>query len=145
MNDDFAIYQLNAQSADRLDERRDAATRAHGGICVAVAAGAAGTFAEWPIVSAVLCIALIIIALSWIAVLDALTAKLIAKNSLLANMEAEGKVPGKFLLRERKCWEEIGKRPLQAVVKKAPTAFVWLGAIGFIGNVAFFIWPLVGR
>ena len=132
MEDDLAMYQLNAQSADKLDERRDATTRSHGGMCVVVAVGAAGTFGTIPLVSEVLCLFLVIIALSWNATLDSLTAKLTAKSSLLAKMEAEGKVPGNFLIRERECWEEIGKRPLQVAARKAPTAFIWLGAAGFI-------------
>lgn len=145
MDNDLVIYQLNAQSADKLDERRDATTRSHGGMCVVVATGAAGTFGQFPLVSAVLSLFLVIIALSWSATLDSLTAKLTAKSSLLANMEADGKVPGNFLLRERECWEEIGKRPLHAAAKKAPTAFICLGAAGFIATVASQICSLILR
>lgn len=142
MNNDIAIYQLNVQSADRLDERRDATTRSHGGMCLVVATGVAGTFDVLPVVSIVLSVALVTIALSWIGVLDSLTAKLIAKKSLLAKMEAEGKVPGNFLLRERESWEEIGKQPLQAALKRAPFIFIWLGVGCIISNVALQIWPL---
>ena len=54
MDHQLTSYQLNAQSADRLDERRDATTRAHGGLCIVVTTAAVGTLEHFPSVSAVL-------------------------------------------------------------------------------------------
>lgn len=146
MDDNLAIYQLNAQSADRLDERRDATTRSYGGICVAVAAAAIGTFQSNPVLSAFLWVLLVIIALSWLATIAALTAKITAKNSLLTEMERDGKVPARFLIRERECWERLDKPPLQNVLRNAPTAFVLLGGGGFLAVLlVYVVWPLLCR
>ena len=75
MGNHFDIYQLNAQSADKLDERRDATTRAHGGLCVVVATAAVGTLQHYPTISAVLWAFLAIVALGWLATLKSLTTK----------------------------------------------------------------------
>ena len=132
MDDDLAIYQLNAQSADKLDERRDATTRSHGGMCVATATAATGTFQSYPVVSAVLWAFLVVIALSWLASIVSLTAKLTAKNTLLTEMERAGKVPSRFLIQEREIWERFEGTPLKIVLRYAPAAFIVLGSGGFL-------------
>ena len=142
MADDLAIYQLNAQSADKLDERRDATIRSHGGMSGAVAAAATGTFEALPALSAALWIFLAVIALSWLATLASLTAKLAAKNCLLTKMERDGLVPGRFLIRERKRWKRLGKPPLQKALSRAPGGFLVLGVGGFLATIGRFVWSL---
>lgn len=132
MDDNLAIYQLNAQSTDKLDERRDATIRSHGSMCVAIATAATGTFQSYPVVSAVLWVFLVAIALSWLASIVSLTAKLTAKNSLLIEMERDGRVPARFLIQERKRWERLDRTPLQISLRYAPAAFILLGSGGFL-------------
>ena len=136
MSDQLAIYQLNAQSADKLDERRDATTRAHGGLCIVVTTAAVGTLDPYPTVAAVLWAFLIVIALGWLATLNSLTAKLSAKNKLLTGMEEDGLIPFEFLTEERKKWESLDTKPLQRALKCAPIAFVVLGAGALLGTLA---------
>lgn len=93
MDENLSVYQLNVQSADKLDERRDAAVRAYGGICVAIATAATGLLKAFPVVSAVLWAFLVVVALAWLATLTSLTAKLSAKSDLLAEMEQNQQVP----------------------------------------------------
>ena len=146
MNDNLAIYQLNAQSADKLDERRDATTRSYGGMCIAVATAATGTVQAYPVVSSVLWAFLVVIALSWLATIASVTAKLTAKNSLLIEMERNGKVPAGFLIQERERWERLEKTPLQNAVRKAPTAFVSLGGCGLLTVLlVYVVCPLLCR
>ena len=138
MSDQFAIYQLNAQSADKLDERRDATTRAHGGLCIVVATAAVGTFQDYPTIAAVLSGFLVVIALGWLATLNSLTAKLTAKNKLLTRMEKDGLVPLQFLTEEREKWESLKSKPLQRALKYAPIAFLVLGSAGFLSTLLAF-------
>ena len=146
MDDNLAIYQLNAQSADKLDERRDAATRSHGGMCVAVATAATGTFQAYPVASAILWAFLVIIALSWQATIASLTAKLTAKSSLLTEMERDGKVPARFLIQERERWERLDKPSLQNALRNAPMAFIFLGGGGFLTVLlVYVVCPLLCR
>lgn len=135
MSDQLAIYQLNAQSADRLDERRDATTRAHGGLCIVVATAAVGTLDPYPTVAAVLWAFLMVIALGWLATLKSLTAKLTAKNELLTSMEEDGVVAFEFLTKERRKWASLDTAPLQRALKCAPIAFLVLGAGAFLGTL----------
>ena len=137
MSDQLAIYQLNAQSADKLDERRDATTRAHGGLCIVVATAAVGAWWQhYPAISAVLWLFLVVVALGWLATLDSLTAKLTAKSKLLTRMEEDGLVPLQFLTEERKQWKSLKNKPLQRALKCAPIAFLVLGAGAFLGALA---------
>ncbi len=143
MSDYFAIYQLNAQSADKLDERRDATTSTHGSLCIAVATAAVGTLVPYPTVAAVLWAFLIVIALGWLATFKALTAKLTAKNKLLTSMEGDGLVPFAFLTEERKTWDSLKSKPLQSALKHAPIAFLVLGSAGFLSTLLAFAVPAV--
>lgn len=143
MDDYLAIYQLHVQSADRLDERRDATTRSHGSMCMIIASAAAGTFSLFPVVSVALCVFLVIVAVSWRTTLQSLTAKLTAKHALLVEMENKDKVPGRFLIREREYWERSGKQPLQKALDKAPIAFCCLGVIGFLAIMTYLICPFL--
>ena len=136
MSDHLSIYQLNAQSADKLDERRDATTRTHGGLCIVVATAAVGALDPYPTVAAVLSAFLIVIALGWLGTLKSLTAKLTAKNKLLTSMEEDWLVPFKFLTKERKKWESLESKPLQRALKCAPIAFLVLGAGALLGTFA---------
>ena len=104
MGDAVAIYQLHVQSADKLDERRDLSTRAYGGMSVVVTAAAAAGLDALPFLSVILWTLLCVVAVAWLATLDALTAKLKAKNLLLAQMEERGDVPITFLTQERQVW-----------------------------------------
>ncbi len=140
MSDDLTIYQINAQSADKLDERRDNATRSHGGLCVVITAAAVGAIQVTPLLSAVLSIFLVLTALSWLAVIDSLTAKLTAKNKLLTEMESDGKIAGTFLIRERKEWKQRETRPLQAALRLAPKAFALFGTLGFLLLVVYMLY-----
>ena len=143
MDDKLAIYQLNAQSADKLDERRDATTRAHGGLCTVAATAAVVTLQDYPAVAAVLWAFVVVIAIGWLATLDSLTAKLQAKNKLLTGMEDDGCVPFKFLTRERKQWETLKSQPLQFALKHAPRTFLVLGAGAFLSTLGIiFLAPL---
>lgn len=94
-------WRLCGESADKLDERRDATTRAHGGLCIVAAVG---TVDPYPTVAATLWAFVIVIALGWLATLKSLTTKLMAKNTLLTSMEADGLVPFAFLTTERTTW-----------------------------------------
>ena len=146
MDDHLAIYQLNAQSADKLDERRDSTTRSYGGMCVAVATLATGTFQDYPAVSAVLWAFLVVIALSWLSTVASLTTKLSTKNALLTEMERDGKVPARFLIRERERWDRLDKLPLQNALRNAPKTFIALGVGGFLTILlVHVVWPLVCR
>ena len=136
MSDQLAIYQLNVQSADKLDERRDATTRAHGGLCIVVATAAVAAWRLYPAIAAVLWLFLVVIALGWIATLNSLTAKLSAKSKLLTRMEEDGLVPLKFLTEERKQWKSLKNKPLQRALKYAPIAFLVLGTGAFLGTLA---------
>ncbi len=135
MNDQLAIYQLNVQSADKLDERRDATTRAHGGICIVVTTAAVSILGHSIHISAVLWGLLLIVAFGWLATLDSLTAKLTAKNRKLAEMERKQHVPTMFLRQERKEWKRLRSGRLQMALKRAPWAFVVFGAGGLIGTL----------
>ena len=132
MDDNLAICQLNAQSADKLDERRDATIRSHGGMCGTIDTAATGMFQSYPVVSAVLWVFLVMIALSWLASIASLTAKLTAKNSLLTEMESGVRVPARFLIQERERWERLDKTPLQIALHNAPAAFILLGSGGLL-------------
>lgn len=136
MDHQLAIYQLNVQSADKLDERRDATTRAYGGLCMVATTAAVGTLEDFPLVSAVLSAFLIVIALGWRATLDSLTAKLAAKNELLTKMEGQQDRPFRFLTQERKAWQALERQPLQKALKRAPHAFLILGTMGLLGALA---------
>ena len=141
MSDELAIYQLNAQSADKLDERRDATTRAHGGLCIVVTTAAVGTLQDYPTIAAVLWGFLVVIALGWLATLDSLTAKLTAKGTLLRCMEKDELVPLQFLTDERKKWKCLKSKPLRSALKCAPTAFLVLGVGGLLGTLLFAFGP----
>jgi len=133
MDQRLAIYKLNVQSADKLDERRDTTTRAHGGLAMVAATAAVGMLQELPLVSAVLFAFLIVIALGWRATLDSLTAKLAAKHELLTSMEGQQDFPFGFLTQERKSWQALDTQPLQKVQMHAPYAFLILGTVGLLG------------
>ena len=133
VDQDAEIYRMNAQSADRLDERRDSAARNHAAVNIALTGAAAGTLADYGVLSAVLAALIVVTGISWQATLDSLTAKLKAKNLILTGMEAEGKAYA-FLTKERESWEALGTRPLQKAMKLAPLAFIVIGAV--IGAIA---------
>ena len=140
MNDKLTIYQLNVQSADKLDERRDVSTRAYGVMCVAVTAASAGTVDVLPLLSAVLWALLCAVATAWLATLDSLTAKLTAKNRLLIEMEERCDVPLAFLTQERRSWEDLRALPLAQALQYAPWAFLVLGVGGLVGTLANVAW-----
>ena len=133
MHEDAEIHRVNAQSADKLDERRDSAARYHAAASIALTGAAAGTVAEYAVLSAVLAALIVVTGISWQATPDSLTAKLKAKNAVLVQMESEGKAYA-FLTKEREWWEALGTRPLQKAMKLAPLAFMAIGAV--IGIVA---------
>ena len=54
VDDKLAIYQLHVQSADKLDERRDASVRAFGALCVIPTTVAVDAVERFPLPSAVL-------------------------------------------------------------------------------------------
>ncbi len=130
MNDMIAIYQTHVQSADKLDERRDASVRSCGGMCVVLTAASVGTFAGLPWLSAALWILLAAVAIGWLAILDSLTAKLTAKNRLLAEMEQHKDMPIAFLTGEREKWDSLAKPPLVKALRRAPWAFIAFAAVG---------------
>ena len=140
MDDKLAIYQLHVQSADKLDERRDTSVRAYGGLCVVLTAAAAGTGAQFQLLSAVLWGLLMVVAFAWRATLQSLTAKLTTKNRLLTEMEDNHDIPGAFLTRERQHWEGLGKPALAEALQRAPWAFLLLGAGGILGTLAYVAW-----
>ena len=137
MSEQLAIYQLNAQPADKLDERRDATTRAHGGLCIVVATAAVAAWRLYPAIAAVLWLLLVVIALGWLA------------NPQFVDGEAN---------REKQALDPHGRRRTrpaavphgraQAVevpqeqaaparaLKCAPIAFLVLGAGAFLGMLA---------
>ena len=141
MDDKPAIYQLHVQSADKLDERRDASVRAYGGLCVVLTAAAAGTVGpQFQLLSAVLWGLLVVVAFAWLTTLQSLTAKLTTKNRLLTEMEENHDIPGGFLTRERQHWESLGKPALAKALQRAPWAFLLLGAGGVLGTLAHVAW-----
>lgn len=137
MDDNLSIYQLNVQSADKLDERRDITTRSYGGMCVVITTAATGAIQPFPIVSVILWAILIVVALAWMATLGSLTAKLSAKNLLLTHMEQNDLVPTRFLTDERRHWKGLHKTRLQTALRHLPKAFIFLGAGGLIGTLAY--------
>lgn len=100
------------------------------------ATAAVGMLQDFPLVSAVLFVFLIVIALSWRATIESLTAKLAAKNELLTKMEGPQDCPFRFLTQERKAWQALERQPLQKALKRAPHAFLILGTIGLLGTLA---------
>lgn len=140
MDDKLVVYQLHVQSADKLDERRDASVRTYGGLCVVLTTAGAGTFDPFPLLATVLWVLLVVVAFAWVATLHSLTAKLTAKNRLLTEMEDNGDVPTKFLTREREHWETRRRPALAKVLQRAPWAFLLLGAGGILGTLAHFAW-----
>ena len=143
MDDKLTIYQLNAQSADKLDERRDISTRAFGAMSVAITAVAIGVLAELPLLSVTLCVLLCVVAVAWLATLDSLTAKLKAKNQLLTQMEAGSDFPIAFLTQERRVWDTFRKTPLDKALRCAPWAFLALGVVGLLSIPAYLAWTCV--
>lgn len=140
MDDKLTIYQLNVQSADKLDERRDMSTRAFGAMSVVVTAVAVGALAELPLLSLALCVLLCVVALAWLATIDSLTAKLTAKNQILTQMEAHCDFPFAFLTQERRVWETLRKAPLEKALRCAPWAFLLLGIVGLLGIPPYVAW-----
>ena len=145
MNDKLAIYQLHVQSADKLDERRDASVLAYGGMCVLLTTAAVAAFERFPLPSAVLWALLVVVAFAWLATLHSLTAKLTAKNRVLTEMEDAQEVPTAFLTRERQHWEGLGKPALVRALQRAPWAFLLLGAGGLLGTLASVAWTALCR
>lgn len=137
MNDNLSIYQLNAQSADKLDERRDITTRSYGGMCVVITTVATGAIQPFPIVSVLLWAILIVVALAWLATLGSLAAKLSAKNNLLTQMEQSDLVPTRFLTDEGNHWKGLHKPRLQTALGHLPKAFIILGVGGLLGTLAY--------
>ncbi len=88
---DFQIYQLQVQSADKIDERRDMTTRLYGTLCVAIMAASItiGFIHGFSWASAVLFATVSIVSIGWNYSLKSLRAKLKAKNELLLRMENE--------------------------------------------------------
>ena len=136
MNDKVAIYQLHVQSADKLDQRRDASVLAYGGMCVVLTPAAVAAFERLPLLSAALWALLFVVAFAWLATVHSLTAKLTAKNSVLTEMEENQDVPIAFLTRERQHWEDAGTLPLDWALQRAPWAFLLLGVGGLYGTLA---------
>ena len=126
------IYKLTAQSADKLDERRDATVRLYGGMCVVFATTAAGTLLEFPLVSLSVCIFLVLLAFGWILVIRSLSAKLNVKHDLLVRMELD--FPIQFLTEERKFWESKQIKRHESTLRRAPLLFIFIGAMG-IGHI----------
>jgi len=145
MDDDLSIYQLNVQSADKLDERRDAVVRSHGIMCIVLTTAATSSFETLPIVSALLWVFLVVVALAWLDSLRSLTAKLAAKRQVLTEMEKNKDVPTSFLVRERKKWEGLDKSPLHKALQRVPIAFVVLGSCGFLGTLLYVARCMISR
>ena len=124
------IYKVHVQSADKIDERRDITVRTYGGICGVIAAIAASMIFEYPTVSVLLWLFLLIVAFIWKETLSSLTSKLIAKAKILREMEKQNLVSYPFLIKERTEWEATGVKPLQIISKNAPKIFMWFGGIG---------------
>lgn len=140
MDDKIIIYQLNAQSADKLDERRDMSTRAFGAMSVVVTAVSIGTLDALPVLSIVLCVLLCVISVAWLATLNSLTAKLKAKNELLIQMESCTDFPIAFLTQERRIWESLRKARLDKVLRFAPCAFLLFGIGGLLIISTYVTW-----
>lgn len=140
MDKDISIYLAHLQSADRLDERRDAAVRAYGVMCIVVTTAATGSFVELPVVSVILWALLIVVALAWLATLGSLNAKLKAKNNLLIEMEQNAEWPTSYLTRERRKWETFNKKPLQNALRYVPLAFMLVGTCGLLYRIVYFVW-----
>ena len=132
-DDLLEIYKLNAQSADKLDERRDATVRLYGGMCVVFATTAAGTLKEFPIVSVSVCIFLTLLAWGWLATIRSLSAKLTVKHDLLVRMEKN--LPFRFLTEETDLWESKGVRRHKSSLSYAPFLFIFLGGMGIGYNL----------
>ena len=129
------IYRDNALSADRLDERRDSATRVYGSFCCVIAATAATlTFDSTgqAFLAAPLWVVLIVAALSWDRTVGSLTSKLSAKSAELKEMERRGLVPYPFLTNEYTRWVAIESVPLRLTVRIIPMTFAVAGAVGAV-------------
>lgn len=128
VDSEFETYKVNVASADRLDERRDAAVKHYGATCIALAIAAVGVFERGqPLLATVLSAMLIAVAVAWWLTLDSLTAKLTAKKTALRQMESAGKVYP-FLTREREAWKGLKKRSLKGAMRIGPLVFLLVGA-----------------
>ena len=128
MNEKFEIYRMNAEFADRLDQRRDSTANRHGATCVGLAAIAAGALEQYPLVSGVLWVALFLVALSWTATTASLTTKLTAKSHVLREMEEE--FGYSFLVKESARWKAQGKPSLQVAMTWGPLIFITMSIFG---------------
>ena len=146
MSDDkIEIYKIHVQAADKIDERRDITVRTYGGICGVVAAIAASMILEYPAVSVMLWLFLLIVAFVWKETLSSLTSKLMAKANILREMEEQQLVSFPFLIKERAEWEASGEKPLQKVSKNAPNIFMWFGVVGVVISLVVLIgfYPII--
>ena len=137
--DKIEIYKIHVQAADKIDERRDITVRTYGGICGVIAAIATSMMLKDPAVSVMLWLFLLIVAFVWKETLSSLTSKLMAKATILREMEEQQFVSFPFLIKERTEWEALGKKPLQKVSKNAPIIFMWLGVIGIMISLVILI------
>ena len=145
MDDLIEIYKLNAQSADKLDERRDSTIRAYGGMCVVFGTTAVGVVMEFPNVAAGLCFFLIFIGFGWIASLHSLNAKLTAKRDLLIEVEEKLELAVPFLYEERKKWESQKSRPHQRSLRWVPYLFIMFGLVGLALSLALVDWSCFAK
>ena len=136
MSENIEIYKAHLQSADKLDERRDATVRAYGSVCAVVVTVTAGLLTQdHPLVSAAMCVLLVLVAWIWRETLGTLNAKLIVKSKGLMQMEREELVPFPFLTRETDEWERSKTRPIQVVSRLAPDAFRVIGVLGIAYHI----------
>lgn len=131
MSENIEIYKAHLQSADKLDERRDATVRTYGSVCAVVITVTAGLLTQdLLVVSAAMCVLLLLVASIWRETLGALNAKLTAKSKGLMEMEKADLVSFPFLIRESGEWERSKTRRMGVVSRFAPDAFRVVGLLG---------------
>ena len=139
MSENIEIYKAHLQSADKLDERRDATVRTYGSVCVVIVTVAVGLLPQDHLfASLAMCVLLVLVASIWRETLEVLNAKLTAKSKGLMHMEREELVPFQFLIKENGEWERSKTRRMRVVSKFAPDAF---GAVGVLG-ITYYIYAL---
>ena len=142
---EFQIYQLQVQSADKIDERRDMTTRLYGTLCVAIMAASVtiGFIHGFSWASAILFTTVSIVTIGWKYSLKSLSAKLSAKNQLLLRMEKELDLDTRFLNEEQRIWKSYYVTTLDTSINIVVRTFLITGLVLALFSVVNEIYPIM--
>ena len=132
----ISLYVAHVQSADKVDESRNSATRSYGALCAILTVAILGSLAEFnnPLAGILISILLVFVSTGWLFTINSLTARLSAKHEMLCFIEQEGELPVNFLAREEAIWKEKVVWRLQRSLRVAPMCFQFGGGILFIAS-----------